>query len=334
MKTLLTLLALAVSVCGFAQRPTDGLVTLQQAKSVPVPSPAKAVTDTIFPAILSDTCFGNNGVAALIGNGTAFDGFVTGSNTYSDYVLLQRLTYKEAESYRVTDLITALFEINAEDIEDGYLAAIIYDDLDANGNLAAPLAFSDTLNVDGIDFTALTSFTFSDPPTITDTSFLIGIDFSGVYPAEADTTGFIGIAHTTQDCGDGTNALSIFPTPQGLQFDNIFETWDGLNVELFVGAVLDYTSSLDRGTAAADYRMSISPNPVASQLTVTFISPKLADYRGVLTDVNGREVRRQSISAADGTNRFEWAVDHLPTGLYLFHLDGPDGRQSRKLMIH
>ena len=334
MKSLLTLFALAISVGCFAQRSTEGLIQLEQPKSFPLPSVAKAVTDTIFPAIFADTCFTNNGETALVGNGVRFDGFVTGSNSYSDYAVLQRIVYKGAESYSVTDLLTGLYQINVEDITDGYLSALIYNELDEDGNLGAPIAVSDTLNVDGIDFRAFTTFSFSNPPTITDTSFFIGVDFTGVYPTEGDTTGYIGIGHTVSGCGDGTNVLSIFPTGQGLAFDNLFENWDGLNVELLAGAVLDYTSSSNRGIAQADYQLLLSPNPTASHLTVNFTPQTQASYRGTLTDVNGRQVRQQTLEVSTGNNRFEWTVDDLAGGVYLFHLDGPEGRQTRKLMIH
>ena len=334
MKTLLTLLAIGISLACYAQRSTEGLISLDHPKSFPLPSTAKAVTDTIFPAIFSDTCFTNNGEDALAGNGTGFDGFVTGSNSYSDYVLLQRLVYKGAESYNVTDLITGLYQINVEDIADGYLAAVIFNELDANGNLGAAIAVSDTLHVDGINFQEFTTFSFSNPPTISDTSFFIGLDFRGVYPTEGDTTGFIGIGHTIRGCGDGTNALSIFPTSQGLVFDNLFENWDGLNIELLTGAVVDYTSSANRGIAEADYSMVLTPNPTRSQLTVHFTPRAQASYRGTLTDINGRQVRQQTLEVAIGKNRFDWTVGDLAGGLYLFHLDGPEGRQTRKLMIH
>ena len=335
MKSLLTCCALFLSIVSFSQRSVETTTQLASQRSLPHFTLAKAVTDTIFPAILGDTCFSRNGETALVGNGTRFDGFVTGSNTYSDYALLQRLVYRGAESYSITGLVTGFYEINVEDVTDGYLSALIYNELDEEGNLGAPIAVSDTINVNGIDFQGFSSFTFSDPPTITDTSFFIGIDFSGVYPsAESDTTGFIGIGHTVSGCGDGTNVLSIFPTSQGLQFDNLFETWDGLNVELLVGAVVDYTSSVKGDIAAADYQLLLSPNPTSSQLTFKFIPKSLASYRGTLTDVNGRQVRQQTLEVATGTNRFEWSVDDLASGLYLFHLDGPEGRQSRKLMIH
>ena len=190
MKTLLVVLLTGAFSLGLtAQRSLPADLVPMKSRTFPGLSATKSVADTIAPGFVRDTCYTNpgKGLTAYFDNSDSFEGFFTGSNTFSDFEHLQRLTYDGAETFMVTEVITALFESNAASINDGYLLAVVYDELDAQGNLNAALGVSDTLRLEDVSFDDFVSFTFSDPVEVSNDSFFIGIDFRGVYEDIADT---------------------------------------------------------------------------------------------------------------------------------------------------
>ena len=334
MKTLPLLFASLIVSCGLtAQRTIPADLTSPPPIDLPAPSLSKFVADTIFPAILLDTCFTNpgNGLRGYFDEGETYEGFITGSNTYSDYEKLQLLTYDRSETYTINEVITGLYQSKAETIEEGYLLALIYDKLDGAGNLGVPLGLSDTLFLDDITFEDFVSFTFSEPVEMTTDSFFVSIDFRGVYADLADTTGYVGIASTKIDCGSGENVLEIFPFGDELYFDTFRENW-GLDLELFVLAVID-TDVTSTRQPLADYGATVFPNPVGDVATVRLSAKSSGKYLATLTDLNGRQLRRSVPEWVGGQQQVDWQVSDLATGMYLYHIDGPEGRQSGKLMV-
>ena len=56
-------------------------------------------------------------------------------------------------------------------------------------------------------------------------------------------------------------------------------------------------------------------------------------YTARLTDLSGRLLRVTSPAATGGVQyQVDWSLADLPAGLYLYHIDGPEGRQSGKLV--
>ncbi|PPK86658.1 putative secreted protein (Por secretion system target) [Neolewinella xylanilytica] len=335
MKMLLQLLFLfLLPFTAFAQRPITQLKAMPS-RSLELPvSLAKAVSDTIFPGFVNDTCFTNpnKGITAYFDENEAFEGFLTGSNTYSDYEKLQRFVYTETQNFQITEVITTFFEIGAETINDGYLFAVVYDELDASGNLDAPLGTSDTVLLEDIDLEDFISFTFSNPVEVSNDSFFVGINLTGVYNDVADTTGYIGVASTYFNCGDGTNVLEIYPIGTQLYYDTFYESW-GVNLELFMATIIE-TETTSARQPIADYAASIAPNPATETVTVRFNAGQPGRYGASLTDLNGRQLRQQVIEGGNRNSQMDWPVGDLPAGMYLFHVDGPAGRQSGKLMVH
>ena len=335
MKTLPVLFAILLVSCGLsAQRTIPADITPMKPRSVPGLSAAKFVSDTIFPSFASEDCASDpdQGITAYFDDSDSFEGFITGSNTYSDYEVLQRLTYDGAATFNVTEVITSLLQVQAETINDGYLVALVYDELDADGNLSAPLGSSDTVRIDDLSFEDLVSFTFSEPVEVSNDSFFVGIDLRGVYDDIADTTGYIGIASTTFDCGDGENVLQIYPFDGQLYFGSFKELSGGLDLEVFMLAVIE-TGETSTRQPLADYGATIAPNPSGDVATLRLSAKPGAQYVATLTDLNGRQVRRSIPGTVGGRQQVEWSVSDLTAGMYLYHIDGPEGRQSGKLMV-
>ena len=336
MKTLLLFLAVSLSVVASAQRQTTRISSeLPGWKSSQAIS-EKAVIDTIYPASLFDTCALR---PTSYGISEQSPGFVIGSNSLGDTKKLQRVSYPSDGPYVVTDAIVYFAAADAT-IADTYLSVSIFEDLQSDSTFGALLATSDSIRVGDIALPTTTLnptlFTFSDPPVLTSDSFLIAVNFEDTYTA--DEEGYVGIVHTYDGCGDGMNAFEFFTFEDQVYWETIFENWDGadgkLNVELFVGAVVDTDPSTSTSTPLADYQSLVSPNPASDLVTLRFEAPQSGIYRGSLTNLGGQQVRHTVVDAEAGAARIDWPISDIPAGLYLLHLDGPKGRQSQKLVIH
>ena len=305
-----------------------------KSRAVPSFSAAKLVTDTIIPSFAFQDCFTDpdQGITAYFDDTEGFEGFFTGSNTYSDFEVLQRLTYDGAETFNVTEVITALYQYQAETINDGYLVALVYDELDAAGNLSAPLGSSDTLRIADLSFQDFVSFTFSEPVEVSNDSFFVGIDLRGVYEDIPDTTGYIGVASTYVDCGDGENVIQVYPFNDDLFFGTFKEINNGADLELFMLAVIE-TGETSTRQPLADYGAKVFPNPAGDLATLRLSAKSSGNYVATLTDLNGRLLRRSVPDWVGGQQQIEWQVSDLAAGMYLYHVDGPEGRQSGKLMV-
>lgn len=80
--------------------------------------------------------------------------------------------------------------------------------------------------------------------------------------------------------------------------------------------------------------LSVYPNPVSNELHIVFNSPNTSSVVISLTDVLGRTVATayQGI-ACSGTNDIKYAVNDLPSGLYLVHVHSDAGNIAQKVSI-
>ncbi|MGB3800327.1 MAG: T9SS type A sorting domain-containing protein [Lewinella sp.] len=335
MKSLLYLsLLLALPAMTFAQRTLPDLSLTPRTSSNSKIVLPKAVPELLEPTFVTDTCFTNReqGLTAYFDDYELFEGFITGSNTLSDQEKLQRLVYDGNESFQINSVATFLLTERPETINDGFVYAVVYEDPLVTGGFGDPIGVSDTLYIDDIDFTNIIEFPFSNPPVATNDSFLVGINFSGVYEEMADTTGYLGVVSTFAECGNVNNVYEKFTDGTNFGYDAFGEFWN-LNIELYIAAVVDAEITSTR-PSIADYGTKVAPNPARQSVLVTFDAAASSNYIGTLTNLNGSEIRRTAPARAGGKLQIEWQVSDLPAGMYLYHIDGPDGRQSDKLMVH
>lgn len=335
MKTLLLSLLLPLSLSLAAQRqqysgtPTGLAVTGSAAKQV------KSVPQLVEPSFLELDCFTDEDEGGLIGyvdSIATFQGFLAGSNTLADEEKIQRLTYTGSPLFQVNSVATFLLANRPETINNGFLYAVVYEDPGPDGEFSAPVGISDTLMLSEINLQSVVEFPFSTPPVITNDSFLVGINFTGLYEDIPDTTGFVGIASSVQGCGDVNNVYEKFAGQNGPEYDSFFEFWR-VNIELYIAAVVDGDVVSTR-QPLADYAASVVPNPTADRVTLSFTGAANAGYRATLTDLSGRQLRTSTPVSGSSGLQVRWDVGDLSTGMYLYHIDGPQGRQSGKLMVN
>ncbi|WP_116105699.1 T9SS type A sorting domain-containing protein [Lewinella sp. IMCC34191] len=325
---------LALPAVIFAQRPLPELsLTPRTGPQTKLVLP-KSVPEIVEPNFVNDTCFTNReqGLTAYYDDYELFEGFITGSNTLSDQEKIQRLVYTGGSTFQINSVLTYLLVEQPETINDGFLYAVVYEEPEAPGEFGDPIGVSDTLFVDDIDFSNIIEFPFSTPVVATNDSFLVGINFSGVYEESADTTGYIGVASTFLNCGNVNNVYEKFTDGTQFGYDLFNEYWN-TPIELYIAAVVDTEITATRGIKA-DYGAVVAPNPAGQIVQVSFMSDGGGNYIGTLSNTNGSVVRRTVPQRISGRNQIEWQVGDLPDGLYFYHIDGPDGRQTGKLMVH
>lgn len=310
---------------------------LQILTGAPLPLPelvprqeAKAVIDTLFPTIFADTC-----ANSVVGFTTQGGGYVFGSNEFFDLEKAQLFTLQEERTFNVTEVLVAIADADA-DIANQKIVINIYGGLPEDGmSFGEYLGSSDSVLVSDlrIDESAIlfTSFPFSTPVTVTDDEFFVSVDFFDVYGEDVD--GNVGVLSTADGCGDGTNVFELFPTQEmSLAWNTVNANWNGLNAEMLVGVIIDDdVTSVDR--RVTEYGLQVYPNPARDVVSLNVNTGSSTDFIASLTDLNGRELRREILRTVAGTGNLEWTINDLPNGLYLYHLDGPAGRQSGKLMI-
>lgn len=329
MKTLLLSLLLALPILASAQRslPSDLSSRMQPGR---VPSLQKVAADTLFPSVLLEDCF-----QFIEPYFTQDTGFVLGSNIYSDIAQLQRIVNTRSSSFEVNSVEVPVFLADSTAF-DIYLSAVIFSEVDENGVPGEFLGRSDSLRVGDFnrDTTGglinFTEFVFSNPVPVENDSFLIGIDFSNAY--STTSVEFIGLYGTPFGCGDGNNVVQASATNSGVVFGTVAEYYGGANLEIpMYVAVENLTTSLG-SPASADYRVQVSPNPTPDNLRLRFEAPTRGQYAVVLTDLTGRQLRSAVYPSTTQSVQVDWDISDLPTGLYLYHIDGPSGRQSGKVI--
>lgn len=347
-RILLATFLLAVSLTVSAQRVSPQLgsrnnqatqadLTVTALKPATETNNRSVVLDTIFPAALTLEC----AEPTLFSSDTSGTlGYVTGSNQFADFEKLQRITLPEAVDVTINQAVVA-FAVVEDSIDNRDIVVNIYTDLGPDGSFGQLVGSSDTLKVSDLitndSALVFTTFNFSEPAILeAASSFLLSVDVSGVYfneNDEFDPKGNVGVFSTPAGCGDGTNLFEIFPNDQGgLSFNSVFANWGMLNIEMYVGAVVDRGTFTSTRPAATDYNAAVFPNPVADELSISFTAPAGGAYTARVVSTTGAIIRSQEVRTVAGATQVTLPVADLPSGIYLFQVAGADGVQTGKFV--
>ncbi|MFK8165262.1 MAG: T9SS type A sorting domain-containing protein [Lewinella sp.] len=349
MKQLILLFYLSVSFSlsaqsltgNFPQDQSKGIRSSQQLASLTSLSTSSdwdksAVLDTVFSPALSLDCSN----APTIFNSDN-SGFVTGTNGYLDIEKLQRIELPEATSFSVNSALVAFLMPDSTFISGALdsqkIVVNIYTDLNVDGSFGDFVGASDTiLVVDlGLDTSGFffSEILFSTPAELTDaSSFLLGINLIDLYLS--DIPGDLGIVSTDEGCGDGNNALEFFFNNMGgVSFNTVNGNWQGLDLEMLVGATIDRDPFTSVRTPNTDFSAIAFPNPADEQLSIQFKAPVAGSYTTKLLSPNGQLIRTQIIETVVGNTGVVIPVADLPAGVYLFQVQGTMGVQTGRVMI-
>jgi len=311
---------------------------MEMASIAPLDIPTNlAVADTLFPAVLGQSC------AETLTNFVLNEpnsGFVAGTNSLFDLRKLQRITLPETTNLTISEVLVA-FSIADENISGRKIVVEITEDLNADGEFGAVFGASDTLTVGDLvvadEGIAFTSFSFPEPLELNDvSSFLISVDFSDLYFNAQDSFDYIGNAaiwSTDDGCGDGNNALEIFQVQGvGLSFGTILSGWN-LNLEFLMGAIVERAPFTSTRNPVANYTTTVAPNPTTDQLNLNFTAPGNSQMTASLLATDGRVLRTQTVSSGNGIRSVQWNVSDLPAGVYLYQVSGPGGIETGRVVI-
>jgi hypothetical protein len=265
---------------------------------------------------------------------TSRTGYLSGTNQFFDLEKLQRITLEEATNLTVSEALVA-FAVADSSIFDRTVWVNIYQDNGGENPLGDFVGTSDTLTVSELRRGgSFTRFPFSTPAALSNASgFIVGVQLSDLYFNAQDSVDYVGnvaLFSTNIDCGDGNNSFEVFPTDQGNRYNTILGNW-GVDLEFYVGAIVERDPFTSTRTPLADYGISASPNPATENLAITFSTPGNERLTASLLTTDGRIVRSQPVTATVG--RVDWSVADLPAGLYLYQLAGSAGVQTGKVVV-
>jgi len=70
---------------------------------------------------------------------------------------------------------------------------------------------------------------------------------------------------------------------------------------------------------------TVFPNPSLGRMTLQYSSAQVSDYRLNISDMTGRVVMRERLTATEGLNRYEINLGHAAKGVYMLTLESPAG---------
>ncbi len=293
--------------------------------------PDKRAEDVLLPPAADLPCFTAGSDPQRIPD----TGFVFGSNLFGDVVVGQRIVNPNAGAFRITAVATA-FEFPGEGADDVYLTALVISDPGPDGGEYTFMGESDSIRAGDLRVSQtellFTSFTFSEPILLNDASFFVAIDFSRAYAT--DPPPYIGLLSTVPECGDGDNVIIITDDGQSETVDTYKNIYAD-DAELFFEVTVDDSTTVGIGTPRlANYRVKAFPNPATKFYSLRFEAPQSPSrYSAMLTDLAGRVLLKSEPRAGAGAQLVvDWSVADLAAGLYLYHIDGPEGRQSGKMI--
>lgn len=338
-RILTCILCLCNAVAVYAQLPRlSTRDVLTQGRTYQV-STIKSVPERIFPTSL--TTLECADTSATVYSFTADDaqGFPFGSGTIQGLNVLgtvQRFKYPVGQPYQVSEVGVA-FAVADSTAANQRLSARIYNDLSADSTFGTLLAISDTISVSDILLPAnnriqYTTFTFPLPAVVERDSFWVYIDASDIYEG---IEGDVAIISTTDSCGFGRNAFVDIGGSGGRFLASVDEIY-GLEVELYINATVDtnITVSLLNSVVPAQYELVAFPNPASDFTTIQFTPTHAGRYAISVVDAQGRTIEQQTYDRLGAGRQIRWTLTDLPVGLLFFHVDGPEGRQSKKLLAH
>lgn len=80
------------------------------------------------------------------------------------------------------------------------------------------------------------------------------------------------------------------------------------------------------------FHLSISPNPIERNVTLTFTAERPDEMEFVLQELNGRIVYKEFLVAHAGENTFHVTLPEIPSGMYTAILNASDGADVQKLV--
>ena len=124
---------------------------------------------------------------------------------------------------------------------------------------------------------------------------------------------------------DGPDTVFIYVPQVNGEYRYICTAHAGMEGEFIVGG-----SSVE---APETFALTAFPNPVSNSLTISFSLTKAANAAISIFDIHGKQVIATSDAFGAGKNSTTINIAKLPTGVYSYRLETPEGSVVRKFTI-
>lgn len=129
--------------------------------------------------------------------------------------------------------------------------------------------------------------------------------------------------------GTGTGEVTVYAASNAVN-NNGGSSGDGTAAGTLVLPEASGSSTFDIENQLAS--ITVMPNPVEEMLTVEVDSRTGGNFNLRIVDLTGAIVQSEKINLAAGANREQFAVGHLPAGLYLLQLCGDQHVAAAQMM--
>lgn len=131
-------------------------------------------------------------------------------------------------------------------------------------------------------------------------------------------------------------AITVWNKQGGLWYSSNWNTTttikqvlDGGNLK--VSSNNSFDISFEEGTPSRDF--TLYPNPAGEHVTISFNSERAENYNLRMTDVIGKLILTENISAVEGKNTLEYDFSGFPKGMYYLILSGAESSSVTKVIL-
>ena len=299
-------------------------VSIDKLRPINYRSGEGVVLDTLFPPIFAEEC-ANTVVSFEPTDGW---GYVSGTNNFMDLEKAQKFSFEEEGMFSVMEV--GVFFIDAALVGDGNLRAKIYSVNEETGGPGELLGTSNDLKASEVvtddEELVLTLFNFDMPAAGSGDAFFVSIDFADLYT----TNDTVGIFLSDVDCGSGEDAWEFF----GDQWVRMFDSWGGLESDLFMAVVVDFQGSTSTNDISETLSVTTYPSPASDVINVNY---SLKDPSTVLLEVYSLDGKRVVAlpqgRQSTGTHNIQLQVDEWESGTYLTRISTDKGVFTGKAVV-
>ncbi|MCU0346103.1 MAG: T9SS type A sorting domain-containing protein [Saprospiraceae bacterium] len=125
----------------------------------------------------------------------------------------------------------------------------------------------------------------------------------------------------------------MFATTGGDRSDMAFDNIAVTQTSSLANGEIEAETSIELNADAQENALSLSPNPVANELTVAFFSEQEQTGKISISDQTGRTLSSETMKAAEGNNYFQLDVAALPAGLYFLTVEEGQTRRVERFVV-
>ena len=328
MRHLFTILLILSFITGVSAQKEVNLEEVKRVENQIRPSNYRSgqglVMDTLFPPIFNEDCA--NTVVSF--EPTGGWGYVAGTNNFEDQEKAQKFEFNESSSFSVLEV--GVFFSNASVVGDGPLRVKVYGLDERTGGPGELLGTSDDIKVSDILLSGenllTTLFTFSTPAPVEGNCFFASVDFSDLY--ESNDT--VGIFLSDIGCGSGEDAWELF----GGQWAKLFDSWGGLDSDLFMAAIVDYQESTSTEDITEKLGLKIYPSPANDVINISY-NLNTSDFINVeIFSIEGKRLKTlPGAERSSGFQQINLDVSDLNNGYYLTRITTEEGTATKSFII-